>query len=207
MKHLLLLIAITAQAISQSAEFVDNSPTGNAISVAGSKDAKTGNCSVLVHNNDLRPAVAVVVDFDGGNNVARHTIHDHFFMSDDHVVTNGKDFDMSFPCADWKSVTTTTKLVQFNDGQLWASSDAKTVKEIAAQHRDAIDYLNEVLRATDVRAALATIPEAAPNADGTPLTARVHERYVLNNAADPIAAAQERLENANAHSSWLLNLK
>jgi hypothetical protein len=74
--------------------------TGSSISLAGSKDVKTGNCHVTAHNSDVRPVVAVVVDFDGGTRVAVHMMHDHFFKSDDHVAMHGSDFPMSFPCAD-----------------------------------------------------------------------------------------------------------
>ena len=204
--HVVLLIACTGMAVAQvKTTFVDNSPAGNPMSLAGSKD-KTGQCNITLHNNSPRPVVAVVVDFEGGPNVAAHMIHDHFFMSDEHVAMHGNDFEMSFPCSDWKTVTMTTKFIQSNDGQLWEESDAKTVGEIAAQRRDAIDYLNEVVQAPDTKAKLAQVTKATRDVNGNLLTARNHERDVLRSADDPIGTAKERLANGEAHSAWLLNL-
>jgi hypothetical protein len=96
----------------------------------------------------------------------------------------------------------TTKFVQFNDGQVWEGSDPKTVSEIAAQRKDSIAYLNEVLAAPDIKAAIAKVNRAERDANGVLLTSRVAERSLLKLLADPTALAKERLSNADEHAAW-----
>lgn len=191
---------ITGMAASQT-KFVDNSPAGNPFSVAASKDAKTSDCNVKLHDNDSRPVVAVVVAFDGDSNAAQRMTHDYFFRSDEHVAMHGKDFDMSFSC-NQQTATITVKLIQFNDGRVWEGSDAKTITDLAADRREGMNYLNEVLTAVDSKAEL-----AKPIQPGKNLSPRWGEQLACKSSPDPIGTAKERLANANAHASWLLNLK
>jgi len=193
---ILVIIAIAGMAVAQSqTKFVDNSPTGSPIRLAETVNAN-GECGITALNTDKRPVVAVVVDFDAGP-VAGHMTHDHFLRRDEHVAMYGYEFPIEdFPCST-ATVTATTKFVQFNDGQVWEGSDAKTVSEVATNRRDSIDYLGEVLAASDVASKLAQ--------KTTKLT-REAERQLLKMSDDPIQTAKDRLANADAHSSWLNSL-
>lgn len=200
MKYVAVLIAITGMAVAQT-RFVDNSPAGNPLSLAASKDAQTGECNVKLHNNEPRPVGAVVVAFDGDPRLDQSMTHDHFYRSDEDVAMHGTDFDMSFSCTQ-PTATITVKLVQFNDGQVWEGSDAQAIANLAFDRRTGIDYLNEVLAATDIKAELAKPPLAGKTAGQ-----RAGMQFLLKSSADPVATAKDRLANAESHSSWLLNLK
>lgn len=205
MKHVLLFLAITGLGVAQ-VKFVDDSPAGSPVSLAGSKDAKTGECNIAVHDNDQRPVAAVVIHFDADAKVDQIMSHDHFFRSDEHAAMYGKDFSMHIDC-NKPAVVMTVQLVQFNDGQVWSGSDAKTARALAAQRREAMDYLHEVLSAPDMTEALAKTEKGTWNSEGKFITGRLNERSLLNLVGDPVAAARDRLANAEAHASWLLNLK
>jgi len=199
MRYVALLIAITGMAVVQT-KFVDKSPAGSPIRLVETVNANK-ECGITARNIDKRPVVAVVVDFDAGP-VGGHMTHDHFFRSDEHVAMYGYEFQIeNFPCNTAK-VTVTTKFIQFNDGQVWSGSDAKTIADLAFNRREEIDYLNEVIAATDIKAELAKPPQP-----GKALLARGGEQAVLLNSSDPVATAKDRLANAEAHASWLLDLK
>lgn len=205
MKYVLLFIAITGLGFAQ-AKFVDNSPAGSPLSLAGSKDEKTGECNIAVHDNDQRPVAAVVIHFDARTHVDQIMGHDYFFRSDEQAAMYGKDFDMHIDC-NKPTVAMTVQLVQFNDGQVWGGSDAKTVRALAAERREAMDYLHEVLSAPDMTEALAKTEKGTRNSEGKFITGRLNEQSLLKVVGDPVATARDRLANAEAHSSWLLNLK
>jgi len=204
MKYVALLIAFTGMAVAQ-VKLVDNSPAGSPLQFTF-KGQDASMCKVRMHNDDTRPFVAVVVYFDPADpDVApeRMTV-DYFLKSDELIAMYGKDIDMSFLCTGSpKTITVTTKLVQFSDGQVWEGSDTKDIAQLAADRRESIDYLNEFLTVTDIKAALATMPK---DANGHLLQRRYGEQLVLKDSPDPIATAKDRLANTTAHASWLLNL-
>jgi|SRR5215469_7797791 len=204
-------IVTLAVSVASAQKFVDNSPADSPLTLTASLGATTGMCAVAIHDNDLRPVVAVVVWFDGiGKNgaVNQHIVHDHFFRSDEHIAMNGKDIDMPFPCDGFEQAKSMhLQFVQFNDGQTWSGNDAETSKEIARQRRAAIAYVKGVLASPDVKAALAKPPHSYLDADGVRLVSGVNMWYRLKKAIDPVATAKEILANADEHKAWLDNLK